>query len=70
MEAVLSEITSKIHARRGQFGDYIHKQSHGRGCERLAGQLGREDIASDLWTGTFHSVCLRMLPNIAETGRL
>ncbi len=30
-------------------------------CERLVKQLGDEEMAKDVWSGTFHSVCMRML---------
>ena len=29
--------------------------------ERLVKQLGDEEMAKDVWSGTFHSVCMRML---------
>lgn len=34
--------------------------------ERLASALGDEDISKDIWAGTFHSVCVRILRRYGE----
>lgn len=65
MEAVLSEYIENPCPPWSVLAITFTNKAAGEMKERLAGQLG-EDIASDLWTGTFHSVCLRMLRKYTE----
>lgn len=65
MEAVLGEYIDNPCPPWSVLAITFTNKAAGEMKTRLAALLG-EDIAADLWTGTFHSICIRILRRYAE----